>query len=69
MRRIVTSATVRPLRDRPDAGVSVTGTPESRLALVATLTREAWSLAGLPEPSYERSTMPVRVRPLRDASA
>ncbi len=33
---------------------------EEALSLVTRLTREGWSLAGLPFPEYERTSIPVR---------
>jgi len=36
-------------------------TADERLALVWTLTREQWLLAGLPFPEYSRAAMPGRV--------
>jgi hypothetical protein len=36
-------------------------TPEQRVAMVGTITRSAWDLAGRPWPAYTRRTMPVRV--------
>jgi hypothetical protein len=45
-----------PLVDDRDAT-----TPDERLALVATLSREQWQLAGLPYPDYARADMPGRV--------
>jgi len=63
-RRVVTIA-VRPLRAAPDTGLSELGTAESRLALVETLTREAWSISGHDLPTYTRATTPIRVCPLR----
>jgi hypothetical protein len=61
----VSTITVRALRAAPDAGTSGPSTPVTRLALVETLTREAWALAGRALPSYARREAPVSVRPLR----
>lgn len=36
-------------------------TPAERVAMVWTLTREAWSLAGLAVPEYPREGIPLRV--------
>jgi hypothetical protein len=36
-------------------------TPEERLAMVWTLTVEAWALAGRPMPAYPRTATPVRL--------
>ena len=59
------TVTIRGLRDAPDAGLSEPGTPATRLALVDTLTREAWALAGRALPAYLRHEAPVVVCPLR----
>lgn len=61
----VKTVTLRALHDAPDAGLSGPSTPETRLALVATLTREAWTLAGGEPPPSARGDLPVRLRPLR----
>lgn len=45
-----------PLVDERDAS-----TPDERLALVGTLTREQWELAGLGYPEYDRAHMPGQV--------
>jgi hypothetical protein len=39
-------------------------TPEERLAMVWTLTVEAWALAGRPMPTYPRVATPVRLTQL-----
>jgi hypothetical protein len=58
-------AVVRSLHDRtPDTGLAGDTTPEARLALVETLTREAWALAGRELPRYPRDAAPVCLRPL-----
>jgi hypothetical protein len=36
-------------------------TPEERLAMVWTLTVEAWALSGRPMPAYPRTATPVRL--------
>ena len=36
-------------------------TPEERLAMVWSLTVEAWALSGRPMPAYPRSATPVRL--------
>jgi hypothetical protein len=36
-------------------------TPEERVAMVWTLTVEAWALAGRPIPAYSRAATPVRL--------
>ena len=51
----------RKLHDAPDAGLSGPTTPEERIILVETLTREAWAIAGMAMPVYDRSNTPVRV--------
>lgn len=63
--RPVPAAVIRSLRDHAaDGGLFGDTTPEARLALVETLTREAWALAGR-EPSHRpRAQLPVRLRPL-----
>ncbi len=64
MRPFLTAVT-RSLHDRvPDAGLVGETTPETRLALVEALTREAWALAGRELPSVPRHDWPVRVRRL-----
>jgi hypothetical protein len=65
----VCTVTLRGLRDAPDGGLSGPTSPEARLALVETLTREAWALAGGELPPYARCDAPVRLRPLRLVSA
>lgn len=69
MRARVTQVTRRRLGDAADAGLSGPSTAEERLALVETLTREAWALAGRPLPSYARGDAPVRVVALDPRSA
>ena len=44
--------------------MAAAASPEERIALVDVLTREAWQLAGLPMPTYTRSSMPIAVRRL-----
>ena len=61
------SLTVRSLRGAPDAGLSAVGTPAECLALVETLTAEAWALAGHDLPTYARAETPVRITALRSA--
>ena len=60
----VSSVVLRRLQDAPDAGLSGATTPALRVALVETLTREAWTLAGLERPAYDRCDAPVSLRPL-----
>jgi len=65
MSRRVVSITRRPLNAPPDDGLGEAGSPESRLALVETLSREAWALAGrTTAPLVPRTMLPVSVRPL-----
>lgn len=49
------------LGDEPLVDDRDTSTIDERLALVWTLTREQWALAGLPYPDYERAQMPGTV--------
>jgi hypothetical protein len=55
---------VRKLRLEDDHGedLSASTTAEERLAMVEILTREAWSLAGLPLPHYSRAKTPMVIR-------
>jgi hypothetical protein len=39
-------------------------TPEERLAMVWTLTVEAWAISGRPMPAYPRTATPLRLRRL-----
>jgi hypothetical protein len=59
----------RKLSDPPDSGLGVSGTPQDRVALVAILTAEAWSLADLPIPTYDRAATPIHIRSLHAAPA
>ncbi|MCA2986391.1 hypothetical protein [Gemmatimonas sp.] len=59
------SVSIRRLHDQPDAGLSGATTPASRLALVETLTHEAFALAGTTAIVYPRHEAPVVVRALR----
>lgn len=52
---------VHPLGEEPRDDLVERTTPAERLAMVWPLTREAWSLADLPIPEYERGEVPVRV--------
>ena len=61
------SITVRHLRSAPDAGLSAGGTAAERVALIETLTAEAWALAGHDLPTYARSDAPIRIAALRPA--
>lgn len=65
MPKRVSTLSIRSLRDAADAGLSGPSTPGERLALVDTLTREAWTLAGVDPPAYPRQEAPVSMRPLR----
>jgi len=66
-KRKAMTARVVPLNSREAGDARVAGTPAERVALVATLSRDAWALTGVPLPSYTRATMPVRLIPLREA--
>ena len=55
------------LGHEPGDDLSATTTPEERLAMMWPLTLEAWALAGIEVPHYERRRTPVRRR-LRGAS-
>jgi hypothetical protein len=48
------------LGEEPSDDLSHATTAEERLAMVWTLTLEAWALLGEPLPEYTRETMPVR---------
>ena len=65
----VRTITMRGLRDTADAGLSGSTSPEERLALVETLTREAWALTGGEPRPYARHDAPVALRPLRPPRA
>jgi hypothetical protein len=60
-----TTLSIRRLHDVADDGLSGPTTPAARLALVETLTREAFALAGEVAAAYPRHEAPVVVRPLR----
>jgi hypothetical protein len=49
------------LQAREEDPSPVTG--EEAVSLVSRLTREAWSLAGMPEPTYTRRETPYRFIP------
>jgi hypothetical protein len=51
------------LGHEPGDDLSASTTPEARLAMVWTLTLEAWSLSGRDLPEYPRSETPVSRRP------
>jgi hypothetical protein len=65
MQSHILSFSRRHLLDEPDSGISGETSAEERIALVALLTAEAWSLAGLKQPAYARSDIPIARRPLR----
>ena len=50
-----------PLGAEPGDDLSATTTPAERIAMVWTLTLEAWAVAGRPLPVYRRDETPVRV--------
>lgn len=50
-----------PIGSEPEDDLVDRTTPAERLAMVWPLTREAWSLAGLPVPEYPRAEVPLRV--------
>lgn len=54
------------LRDDAAGDGRVGGTVEERLALVGELSRRSWKLTGLPLPSYDRASMPVRLTRLAE---
>ncbi len=50
------------LQDRSgENGLWGATTPAQRIAMVSSITRNAWNLARRPWPAYDRQTMPVRV--------
>jgi hypothetical protein len=51
------------LGEEPGDDLSATTSPEERLAMVAALTLEAWTLAGRVIPEYTRGATPVSRRP------
>lgn len=57
---------VVPLTSREAAEPPRADTIAERLAMVSELSRMAWLSSGRDFPTYSRSTMPVRFRPLRD---
>jgi hypothetical protein len=50
------------LGEEPSDDLSSTTSPEERLAMVWTLTLEAWSLSGRDYPEYARAQTPVTRR-------
>lgn len=53
---------VRQLGDEQDT------TPEQRIGRMWELVVQAWAVAGIPIPDYERHEMPVRITRLQDQS-
>jgi hypothetical protein len=49
--------------DEPPDRLERSTSPEARLAMVWSLTVEAWALSGRPIPAYPRSATPLRLRP------
>ena len=49
------------LGEEPSDDLSDTTTPSERLAMMWPLAVEAWALAGRPLPTYDRSTIPIRI--------
>lgn len=43
-------------------------TPEQRIGMMWELVVQAWAVAGIPIPDYERHEMPVRITRLQDQS-
>lgn len=58
-------ARVYRLGEEPADDLTVSTTPEQRLAMVWELTRRAWTLTGRSTPAYERGAIPVMVRRLQ----
>jgi hypothetical protein len=48
------------LGDEPSDDLRASTTAEERLEMVEQLTRDAWSLTGIPLPDYRRHAAPVR---------
>jgi len=63
-RRVGMTMEFVPLSAASTSNLDRTTTAEQRLALVDTLTREGWALAGRPLPTYRRAETPIRVVPL-----
>lgn len=51
---------VFPLGEEPSEDLSATTTIDERLAMVASLSEEAWTLTGSQMPHYLRQNIPVR---------
>jgi hypothetical protein len=64
LRRRAMTARVVPLESDEAASARMGGTVDARVAAVASLTQEAWRLAGRPFPTHDRATMPVVVTTL-----
>ena len=60
------TARVVSLHSREAAEPPCPATADARVALVARLAREAWRLAGVPVPTYDRGSMPIAVTALGD---
>ena len=65
MNRALLRASVVPLTHEPQDDLSGHTTVAERLALVAEMSAEMWTLAGKSLTVYTRSDMPVAVRALR----
>ena len=49
------------LGEEPEDDLSETTTPEERLAMMWPLAVQAWTLSGRSLPTYDRSSIPIRV--------
>jgi hypothetical protein len=49
------------LGEEPPDDLSASTTPVERVAMMWDLAQSAWRLAGLPLPTYDRTTMPARL--------
>jgi hypothetical protein len=54
------TARIFPLGHEPTEDLRAVTTPAERLAMVADLSDQAWSIAGLPRPQYSREQIPVQ---------
>ena len=63
--RVMTYRVV-PLESREAGEAPTADTITERLAMVSELSRMAWLATGRPFPAYDRSSMPVRFRALRE---
>lgn len=52
-----------PLGQEPGDDLSATTTASERVAMVWTLTQDAWAAAGRPIPTYSRAETPIRFIP------